>query len=155
MFVQTYLFRSCCPCNHQHRHTCTRSQRRYNAHHSDTGCWHIRFHLQNDHQYCPYVFVGILYINVNMPIGECLFISETTALVAHEVSHRVQDTRHCVSRPTRADASVHCLADHTVRAASRPAICRPRVANGSSAQPRTLWTPLILSCRTNSMERTT
>ena len=25
----------------------------------------------------------------------------------------------CVSRPTRADAGVHCLADHTVRAASR------------------------------------
>ena len=80
---------------------------------------------------------------------------ETIALVAREVSHRVQDTRHCVSRPTRADAGVHCLADHTVRAASRPAICRPRVASGSSAQPRTLWTPLILSCRTNSLERTT
>ena len=80
---------------------------------------------------------------------------ERTALIAREVSHRVQDTRHCVSRPTRADAGIHCLADHTVRAASRPAICRPRVASGSSAQPRTLRTPLILSCRTNSLERTT
>ena len=56
---------------------------------------------------------------------------------------------------TWSDADVHRLTHHAVRAASRSAICRPRVASGSSAQPQTSWTPLILPCRTDSVERTT
>ena len=77
----------------------------------------------------------------------------TTPLAARKVSHRVQDTRYCASRLTRSDADVHRLSHHAVRAEARPAICRPRVASGSPVQPRTLWTPLILPCRTNSVER--
>ena len=38
--------------------------------------------------------------------------------------------------------------------ASLPAICRPRIACGSPVQPCTIWTLLILPCRTNSVERT-
>ena len=75
------------------------------------------------------------------------------------VRYRIEykDTRYCVSGLTRSDANAHRLCNHAVRAASHPAICRPRVASGSSAQSRTfiLWTPLILPCRTNSVERTT
>ena len=57
----------------------------------------------------------------------------TTALAAHKISHRVQNTCYCVSHPT---------------------ICRPHIASGSSAEPRMLWTPVILPSRTNSVERT-
>ena len=79
----------------------------------------------------------------------------TTAMAARKISHRVQDTRYCVSGLTWSDANVHCLSHLAVRAGSRLAICRPRVASGSPVQPWTLWTPLILPRRTNSVERTT